>query len=119
MSRVTNAVAAHRKKKRILKRAKGFYGDRKNHLRITKEAVMRAMASHTRDRKRKKSDFRRLWIIRIGIASRIYGLSYNHLICGLKRMGCQLNRKMMAELAIHSPKVFQILVERARTALSS
>ncbi len=83
MTRVTNSVARHRKRKRLMKLAKGFVGDRKNHVRLTKDAVMSAMAFSTRHRKLRKRDFRRLWIVRIGIAAKINGISYNRIIHGL------------------------------------
>ena len=83
MVRVTNAVASRRRKKRIRNRAKGFWGDRKNHLRITSDAVVRAMANNYRHRKMKKGDFRSLWIQRISAAAKINGISYSKLINGL------------------------------------
>jgi len=118
MVRVTNAVATHRRKKRLLKRAKGFIGDRKNHLRMTQEAVMRAMAYNYRHRKLKKREFRRLWIQRISAASKINGLSYSKLINGLLKSGCELNRKMLADMAIRDPASFTAVVEHAKKALA-
>jgi large subunit ribosomal protein L20 len=97
MVRVTNAVASRRRRKRLLKAAKGFVGDRKNHLRLTSDAVMKAMAFNYHHRKRKKRDFRRLWNIRIGVASKANGISYSKFIGGLKKAECQLNRKMLAD----------------------
>ena len=119
MVRITNAVASHRRKKRIHKLAKGFVGDRKNHLRMTKEAVMRAMAYNYRHRKLRKRDFRSLWITRIGIAAKINGISYSKFIFGLKKAGCELNRKVLAELALSDPSGFSAVVERAKTALAA
>ncbi|MEX0962322.1 MAG: 50S ribosomal protein L20 [Simkaniaceae bacterium] len=118
MVRVKNSVASKRKKKRLFKRAKGFIGDRKNHLRQTSDAVMRAMAFNYRDRKRKKRDFRRLWNIRIGVGSRINGLSYSKFICGLKRAECGLNRKMLAHMALHDPEGFKQVADKAKVALA-
>lgn len=118
MVRVTNRVAAHRKKKRLFKRAKGFQGDRKNHIRLTKDAVMKADAFSYRDRKKRKSNFRRLWITRIGIASKINGLSYSRLIDGLTKAGCAINRKMLSEMAIRDPKAFAEVVQSAKAALN-
>jgi len=118
MARVTNAVATKRRKKRLLKRAKGFIGDRKNHLRLTKDAVMKAMAFNYRDRKAKKRDFRRLWNIRIGIASKINGLSYSRLIDGLNKSQCELNRKMLADLAMNDPEGFAQVATHAKEALA-
>ncbi len=118
MVRVTNAVASHRRKKRILKRAKGFWGDRKNHLRLTKEAVIRAMANNYKDRKRKKRDFRRLWIQRISAAAKINGISYSKFINGLKKAECELNRKILADMAIRDPQSFTAVVGTAKAALA-
>src|SRR3972149_11279725 len=100
MSRVTCAVSSRKRRKRILKRAKGFWGDRKNHVRLTKDAVMKAMAFNYIHRKDKKSDFRSLWTIRINVAAKINGISYSKLINGLKKANCLINRKMLADLAI-------------------
>lgn len=118
MVRVTNAVASHRRKKRLLKRAKGFWGDRKNHLRVTKDAVMKALAFNYHHRKRRKRDFRRLWIVRIGVAARMNGLSYSRLIDGLHKAGCAINRKMLSELALREPKAFEHVASLAKLALS-
>lgn len=118
MVRVTNAVASRRRKKRLQKRAKGFVGDRKNHLRLTTEAVMRAMAYNYRHRKLKKRDFRSLWITRIGAASKIHGISYSKFIYGLKKAQCELNRKMLADMAIRDPQGFAAVVAQAKHALA-
>lgn len=117
MVRITNAVASHRRKKRIFKRAKGFVGDRKNHLRLTSDAVMRAMAYNYRHRKIRKREFRSLWITRISAAAKIHGISYSKLIFGLKKLRCELDRKMLAEMAIHDPSGFAAVVENAKGAL--
>jgi len=117
MVRVTNAVASHRRRKRLHKRAKGYVGDRKNHLRLTSDAVMHAMAFNYRHRKQKKRDFRRLWITRISAASKIHGISYSKFICGLKKARCELDRKVLAEMAIHDPNSFAAVVGRAKEAL--
>lgn len=118
MVRVTNAVAAHRRKKRLMKQAKGFVGDRKNHLRLTTCAVMSAMAFNYDHRKLKKRDFRRLWTIRVGVAAKINGLSYSKFINGLKRAGCLLNRKMLSDLAIRDPQAFAFIAGTAKQALA-
>lgn len=118
MVRVTNAVAANRKRKRLLKLAKGFVGDRKNHLRLSSDAVMSAMAFNYRHRKQKKRDFRKLWIIRIGVAAKINGISYNKLINGLIRAKCVLNRKMLSEMAIRDPHSFAAVAAQAKQALA-
>ncbi len=118
MVRVTNAVAVNRSRKRLFKRAKGFVGDRKNHLRLTKDAVMSALAFNYRHRKQKKRDFRSLWIIRIGVGAKINGLSYSKLVSGLQKAGCLLNRKMLAEMAIRDPSGFAAVVGIAKRALA-
>src|SRR3989304_4616786 len=98
MVRVTNCVAANRKRKRLLKQAKGFVGDRKNHLRLTKDAVMAALAFNYKHRKQKKRDFRSLWIMRIAVGAKLNGISYSKLMNGLKRAGCGLNRKVLSDM---------------------
>jgi len=118
MVRATNAVASHRRKKRIFKRAKGFVGDRKNHLRLTSDAVMRALAYNYRHRKLRKREFRSLWITRISAAAKIQGLSYSKLIHGLKKSRCELDRKMLSEMAIHDPMGFAAVAGRAKEALA-
>ena len=118
MVRVTNAVAANRSKKRLFKRAKGFVGDRKNHLRLTKDAVMSALAFNYCHRKLKKRDFRRLWIIRMGVAAKINGLSYSKLISGLQKAGCAINRKMLSDMAIRDPSSFAAVAGAAKQALA-
>lgn len=118
MVRATNAVASHRRKKRLLKQAKGFVGDRKNHLRLTSDAVLRAMAYNYRHRKERKRDFRTLWIVRIGAAAKINGISYSKFICGLKKAKCELDRKVLAEMAIHDPHGFAAVVGQAKMALA-
>ncbi len=117
MARVTNAVASRKRRKRILKMAKGFYGDRKNHIRLTKDAVMKALAYNYIHRKKKKSDFRKLWIIRINVAAKINGMSYNKFINGLKKAGCTINRKVLANLAMNDPAAFTEVVNSAKKAL--
>lgn len=117
MVRATNAVASHRRKKRLHKLAKGFVGDRKNHLRLTSEAVMRAMAYNYRHRKEKKRNFRSLWIMRIGAAAKIHGISYSKFIYGLKNARCEIDRKMLADMAIRDPNGFAAVVGRAKDAL--
>lgn len=118
MVRVTNAVAAHRKRKRLLKLAKGFVGDRKNHIKLSSDAVMSALAFNYRHRKQKKRDFRRLWIVRIGVAAKINGLSYSKLISGLTKAGCALNRKVLSEMAIRDPRSFALVAHQAKQALA-
>lgn len=118
MVRVTNAVAAHRRRKRILKQAKGFWGDRKNHLRLSKEAVMRALAFSWIHRKQKKRNFRSLWIMRLSAATKIHGISYSKFIHGLKLAQCELDRKVLADMAIRDPDGFARVVEMSKKALA-
>lgn len=117
MVRITNSVASHRRKKRLYKRAKGFVGDRKNHLRLTSGAVMRALAYNYRHRKLKKRDFRSLWIMRIGAAAKIHGMSYSKFIYGLKKAQCELDRKILSDMAIQDPFGFAAIIGRAKEAL--
>lgn len=118
MVRATNAVASHRRKKRLFKLAKGFVGDRKNHLRLTSDAVMRALAYNYRHRKLRKREFRSLWIARISAAAKINGISYSKFIFGLKQARCELDRKILSEMAIHDPQGFAAVVGQAKAALA-
>src|SRR6185436_8141473 len=119
MTRVTNSVAARRRTKKLLKRCKGFYGDRKNHTKLSKDALMSALAFNYKHRKLRKRDFRSLWITRIGVAAKINGMSYSRLIDGLSRIGCQLNRKVLADLAIRDPGAFTAVVGTAKQGLAT
>lgn len=118
MVRVTRSLSTHRRRKRLLKLAKGFVGDRKNHIKLSKDAVMSALAFNYRHRKQKKRDFRTLWIVRIGVAAKINGLSYSRLIQGLTKSGCGLNRKMLSEMAIRDPDSFALVAGEAKKALA-
>ncbi len=118
MARVRNAVARRRRKNRIFKNAKGFWGDRRNHIRLTKDAVMRAQSNSYSHRKKKKGDFRKLWITRIGIAAKINGMSYSKMMNGLQKAKCELNRKMLAELAVSDPASFAAVAKHAQSALA-
>ncbi len=118
MVRVTNAVARNRSRKRLMKRAKGFVGDRKNHKRLTLDAVLSALAFNYRHRKQRKRDFRKLWIMRIGVGAKINGISYSKLVDGLSKAGCTLNRKMLSDMAIRDPNSFSVVVGAAKQALA-
>lgn len=118
MTRATNAVYSNRKRKRLLKQAKGFVGDRKNHRRLTSNSVLQAMAFNYRGRKQRKRDYRSLWISRLSVGAKINGLSYSKLINGLSKAGCMLNRKMLSELAIHDPLGFAAVAAKAKEALA-
>ena len=117
MPRATNNPAAKQRRKRILKRAKGFFGGRKNQIREGRHAAERAMAYAYRDRKTRKRDFRRLWITRINAAARLNGLSYSHFINGLKKAQIDIDRKMLADLAVYDEQGFAKLAEVAKNAL--
>lgn len=119
MVRITNSVASRKRTKKLLKRCKGFYGDRKNHLKLSKDALMSALAFNYKHRKLRKRDFRSLWITRIGVAAKINGLSYSKLVNGLKKIGCSINRKILAELAIRDPGAFNSLAGRAKQGLAT
>jgi len=114
MARATNAVARHRKKKRYLRAAKGYWGARSKLWRIAKNAVERGWQYAYRDRKQRKRDFRRLWITRINAAARLHDMSYSRFMNGLKQAGIEINRKVLADLAVRDPQAFAQLVERAR-----
>ena len=117
MPRVKRGPHRKDKRKRVLKRAKGFYGKKKNAYRIAMQAVDRALKFAYRDRRQKKRDFRSLWIVRINAASRENGLSYNRLISGLRQAGLELNRKVLADIAVHDAEGFAAIVEVAKDAL--
>ncbi len=115
MARVKKGVNAHKRHKKILKQAKGFYGQKSKVYRAAKPAVMRSMRSSYIGRKNKKREYRRLWIARINAAARINGLSYSKLINGLKKSGIEINRKMLSEIAIHDAKAFAELCNKAKS----
>ncbi len=114
MPRVTLSPARRRRHKRILRQAKGYRGGRSRLYRTAKEAVMRARAYAYRDRRTRKREFRALWITRIGAACRMRDISYNQFIHGLQKANVQLNRKMLAEIAVSDPEAFDRLVAIAR-----
>ena len=118
MARVKRGVTAHAKHKKVIKAAKGFYGRRKNTIRIAKQAVEKAQQYAYRDRKRRKRNFRALWIQRINAAVRLHGLTYGRFIDGLGKAGVAVDRKMLSDLAIHQPEAFKALVEKAQSALA-
>ncbi|AKU90532.1 50S ribosomal protein L20 [Vulgatibacter incomptus] len=112
--RVKKGFKARRRRNRVLKLAKGFRGRRKNCYRRANEAVERAMDYATRDRRQKRRDFRRLWIVRINAAARLNGVSYSKLIAGLAKAGCALDRKVLADLALFDPQGFAAVAAVAR-----
>ncbi|MGC5078019.1 50S ribosomal protein L20 [Agrococcus sp. DT81.2] len=117
MARVKRAVNAHKKRRVILEQAAGYRGQRSRLYRKAKEQLLHSHVYAFRDRKAKKGDFRRLWIQRINAASRANGLTYNRLIQGLGLAGIEVDRRMLAELAVHEPATFATLVEAAKAAL--
>ena len=114
MTRATNNVAAHRRKKKVLNQAKGYYGGRSKLLRTAKETVNRSLVYAYRDRKTRKRDFRRLWIVRINAAARLFGLSYSLFMSGLKKAGVGLDRKNLADIAARDLDTFGKLAEVAK-----
>lgn len=116
MTRATNAPASRRRRKRRLERAKGFYGSRSKLFRMATESVDRAMVMATEHRRKKKVEYRSLWIIRLAAACRQHDVSYSRFINGLKKAGIGLNRKMLSEIAIHDPDGFAQLVTQAKSA---
>jgi len=116
MSRVKRGVTNHARHRKVLRQAKGYYGRRKNTIRVAKQAVEKAGQYAYRDRKVRKRTFRALWIQRIDPAARINGLTYGRLIDGLKKAGIELDRKVLADIAVHEPQTFQGLVEAAQAA---
>ena len=114
MARIKGAINAKKKHKRVLKLAKGYRGARSKQYRIAKQSVMRAMASAFAGRKQRKRDMRRLWITRINAAARINDISYSQMMHGLKAAGIEINRKMLAELAVNDGAGFAALAEMAK-----
>lgn len=118
MVRVTYGAPRHQKKVRWFKQARGFRGGRSKLWRTVRESVVRSWAYSYRDRRQKKRQFRRLWIVRINAAARMRGMTYSQFIAGMNRAEISLNRKQLSELAIHDPKAFDALVEEAKSVLS-
>ena len=118
MSRTTTAPASRRRHKKILQRAKGFYGNRSKTYTQAAAAVKRAMAMATEHRKLKKRQYRQLWIARVNAAARENGITYSRLVEGLTKAGVLLNRKMLSEIAIHDPEGFKAIVAKANAALA-
>ena len=114
MPRVSHAVATKKRKKKVLKQSKGYWGARSRLFRTAREAVDRAQVYAYRDRRQRKRDFRRLWIVRINAAARRNGVSYSQLVHGLGQAGVAINRKVLADLAVRDPAAFAAVVEQAR-----
>ena len=117
MPRVKRAVSAHKKRRTVLNRAKGYYGAKSRSYRAAKEQVQHSLQYMYRDRRNKKREIRRLWITRINAAARITGMSYSVLMNGLKKAGVQLDRKVLSDMAINDPAAFTAITEVAKKAL--
>ncbi|RUM43631.1 MAG: 50S ribosomal protein L20 [Hydrogenimonas sp.] len=118
MPRVKTGVVRRRRHKKILKLAKGFYSGRRKHFRKAKEQVERSLVYAYRDRKQKKREFRKLWIIRINAACRLNDMNYSTFMHGLKKAGIELDRKILADMAMNNPAAFSKVVEQAKAALA-
>ena len=119
MARVKRGVTGHAKHKKVLKAAKGYYGRRKNTIRIAKQAVEKANQYAFRDRKRRKRTFRALWIQRLNAAVRPFGLNYSRFVDGLTKAGIVMDRKVLSDLAIREPAAFEAIVGQVKTALAA
>jgi large subunit ribosomal protein L20 len=119
MARVKRGVTGHAKHKKVLKAAKGYFGRRKNTIRIAKQAVEKANQYAFRDRKRRKRTFRALWIQRLNAAVRQFGLTYSRFIDGLGKAGVTVDRKVLSDLAIREPATFEAIVDKAKAALAA
>lgn len=117
--RATNGTIHKNRRAKVLKRAKGFKAGRRRLYRTAKDAIIKSDLWAYRDRKRRKRDFRSLWIVRVGAACRAHEISYSQFIHGLKKANIELNRKQLSELAIHEPKAFEAIVSQAKTALAA
>ena len=117
MSRVKRGVTSHARHKKVLKAAKGYYGARKNTIKVAMQAVDKARQYAYRDRKNRKRNFRALWVQRINAAAREHGLTYGRFIDGLTKAGIEVDRKVISDLAIHEPQAFKALVDQAKAAL--
>ena len=119
MARVKRGTTSHARHKRVLEQAKGYYGRRKNTIRVAKQAVEKAGQYAFRDRKNKKRTFRALWIQRINAGVRQFGLTYSRFISGLEKAGIDIDRKVLSDLAIREPAAFQVIVEKVKGALAA
>ena len=117
MARIKRAVNAHKKRRTVLKRAKGYYGAKSRSYRAAKEQTQHSLQYAYRDRRNKKREIRRLWITRINAAARLNGLSYSVFMNGLKKAGVQLDRKVLSDMAVNDPAAFSAIVEVAKKAL--
>jgi large subunit ribosomal protein L20 len=119
VSRATNPVARRRRRKKVLRQARGYWGRKHSSYRLANEQLMRSRAYAYRDRRARKRDFRRLWITRINAAARREGMSYSELVHGLDEAGVEVNRKMLADIAVRDPQAFRRFAELAREATAA
>ena len=119
MPRIKRSVASRARRKKILKAAKGYYGARSRTFKVAKQAVIKAGQYAYRDRRQRKRQFRTLWIVRINAAARVHELSYSRLIDGLNRANIELDRKVLADMAVNDEAAFAALAERAKSALAA
>ncbi|PWL43211.1 50S ribosomal protein L20 [Christensenella sp. MSJ-20] len=119
MARVKRGVSAIKKRRKILKLAKGYFGQKSTNYRVAREAVMKSLSYSYKGRRLRKRDFRRLWITRINAAARLNGLSYSRMMDGLKKAGVEINRKMLAELAVNDAAAFSNLAELAKSKIGA
>ena len=119
MPRVKRAVAAHKKRRKVLEQAKGYWGLKKSSYRYAKEQVDHSLVYAYRDRKNRKRTFRRLWIVRINAAARANGLSYNQFVAGLRKADIALDRKVLADLAVNDPAAFGVIAAQAKATLET
>jgi large subunit ribosomal protein L20 len=119
MARVKRSVHAKKKRREVLEAAKGYRGLKKNSYRKAKEQMLKSLSYAYRDRRVRKRDFRRLWIIRINAGARTHGLSYNQFMHGLRKAEIELDRKVLADIAVSDPKAFEALAEAAKAALAA
>lgn len=117
MPRVTNAVATKKRRKKVLKATRGYFGNKSRLFKYAKEAMWRAGKFAYRDRRKKKTEFRQLWIVRINAACRANGMQYSRFMNGLKKLSIEMDRRSLSELAIHDEIAFKALVEKAKVAL--
>ena len=119
MARVKRAVTAHRRHRKLIGKAKGYYNARRKVYRVAKQAVTKALQYAYIGRKQKKRQFRALWIVRINAAARQYGMSYSRMMNGLKKAGITVDRKVLADIAVHDIKAFGALAEKAKAGLAA
>ena len=119
MARVKRGVSAIKKRRKILKLAKGYFGQKSTNYRVAREAVMKSLSYSYKGRRLRTRDFRRLWITRINAAARLNGLSYSRMMDGLKKAGVEINRKMLAELAVNDAAAFSNLAELAKSKIGA